>query len=220
MPSYASPPRLLRTLFPPTCPVCGSLGAALCRSCWAGLRTAPAGALPEGLDRCRSLLSYEGTGRELLARLKYRNARSPIPWLAAAMARLVAGVVADLDVDVVTWAPTTPGRRRARGYDQAEILARAVAHDLSLPCRRILARGPGPPQTGRNRHDRGVGPRFTCGAGAARGAVLLVDDVLTTGATLSAAARALRAAGAVTVVAVTAGRTPRHHDRAADPPIR
>lgn len=203
---------LVRSLLPVVCPVCGSpAGVAPCRSCWAALRPAPAGPVPVGLDRCRSLLSYEGVGRELLARLKYRNARGSVGWLAAGMASLVAQVAAD----VVTWAPTTAARRRARGFDQAELLARAVARELAVPCVPLLRRLPGPPQTGRSRHERWLGPAFVgrsppwprrcCGFER----VLLVDDLLTTGATLSAAASALRTGGAQTVIGVTAGRTPR-----------
>jgi ComF family protein len=161
------------------------------------------------LDACRSLLAYEDEGRELLARLKYRNARSSIWWLAAGMAALVSA--AWPAPDVVTWAPTTPARRRARGYDQAELLARGVARQLGVPCRRILQRANGPPQTGRSKEERVRGPAFDVrGRMPVQGAlVVLVDDVVTTGATLTAAALALRAAGARSVVAVTAGRTPR-----------
>lgn len=213
--------RFFGALLPTSCPVCGAPGAAPCATCWRELRPAPLGAVPAGLDRCRSLLAYEGAGRELIARLKYRNARSAVAWLALGMAGLVARWADDLDGDaVVTWAPTTASRRRARGYDQAELLARAVAAELMLPCGSWLRRLPGPAQTGRSRDERWVGPAFTgrfprrapardapSGTGPA---VLLVDDLLTTGATLSSAARVLRATGASSVVGVTAGRTPRH----------
>jgi competence protein ComFC len=200
----------LRSLLLPTaCPVCGAAGPAPCAGCWRSFRPAPPGPVPAGLDRCRSLLSYDGPARELLARLKYRNARSALAWLVAGMAALVA----DAGVDVVTWAPTTAARRRQRGYDQAELLARGVARSLGLPCRRLLRRLPGPPQTGRSRAERWHGPAFASrappGATRLRG-VLLVDDLLTTGATLSSAASTLRTEhGAMTVIAVTAGRTPR-----------
>ena len=208
---------LLASVLPTTCPVCGAVGGAPCASCWRRLRPAPAGTVPDGVDRFRALLAYEGVGRELLARLKYRNARSPVPWLAAAMAALVARLVTEVGLDVVTWAPTTPARRRARGFDQAEVLARAVAVELRLPCAPLLRRLPGPAQTGRSRDERWHGPAFV-GRSPPRGrpvGVLLVDDLVTTGATISSAALALRGSGAAAVVALTAGRTPRHHDRPA-----
>jgi predicted amidophosphoribosyltransferase len=115
-------------------------------------------------------------------------------------------------VDVVTWAPTTAARRRARGFDQGELIARFVAAELCLPCRRFLRRRPGLPQTGRSAADRWSGPDFLVRR-APPGRVLVVDDVVTTGATVAAAARALRAAGASRVVVLALSRTPAqvHH---------
>ena len=156
------------------------------------------------MDDCLALLAYEGPGRELVARLKYRNQRSALAGLAAAMATLVT-----VPVDVVTWAPTTAGRRRERGFDQAELLARGVAGRLRLPRRRLLERAPGPAQTGRTLAERRRGPRFACRRRLPGWSVLVVDDVVTSGATASAAAGALRDAGAASVVVLAAARTPR-----------
>ena len=201
---------VLALVFPTTCPVCGRPGPAPCPPCWAWFKRAPSGAVPAGLASCRSLLLYEGAASDLIARLKYRNARAALAWLAAGMAALVRA--ASWRVDVVTWAPTTPARRRERGFDQAELLARAVARELRLPCRRLLARLPGPAQTGQPAAARwSAGVSFVAvGAGRSppRAAVLLVDDVLTTGATLTSAANVLSTAGVIQVNAVTAGRTP------------
>jgi predicted amidophosphoribosyltransferase len=149
--------------------------------------------------------AYAGPGRELLARLKYRNARGAVPWLTAAMAAVV-----DRDgLTAVTWVPTTTRRRRGRGFDQAELLARALARRLGLPCVRLLRRHPGPPQTGRPVAERRTGPRLEAvPTRVVPVAVLVVDDVVTSGATLSAAALALRGAGARRVDAVTAASTP------------
>src|SRR5947208_2741643 len=71
-----------RMLLPTSCPVCGRRGPAPCAGCTARFRPAPALPPPPGLDGCTALLAYEDEGRELLARLKYRNARSSIGWLA------------------------------------------------------------------------------------------------------------------------------------------
>ncbi|HEX2275192.1 MAG TPA: phosphoribosyltransferase family protein [Acidimicrobiales bacterium] len=192
-------------LLPPSCPACGALGRAPCETCAAALRRAPALPSPAGVDRCLALLAYEGVGRELVARLKYRNARSAMPYLAGAMAALAAGQA----VDVVTWVPTTAARRRSRGFDQAQLLATAVARRLRLPCRPLLRRAPGPAQTGRPLVERRRGPTFgPRRRGPVPARVLLVDDVVTSGATLTAAARALRAAGAREVHALVAARTP------------
>ena len=190
-------------LIPTTCPVCWAQGPAPCARCAAELRRGPALPAPPGLDGCAALLAYEGAGRELVARLKYRNARSSLPFLARGMATVAPG-----PVDVVTWAPTTPSRLRSRGFDQARLLARAVACELRLPCRALLRRGAGPPQTGRDAEARRAGPPFTPRRPVHGRRVLLVDDVLTTGATVAAAARALRQAGATEVHVVVAARTP------------
>jgi len=169
---------------------------------------------PVGVDRWWAPFAYEGPLREVVARMKYRNARAAAPWLAAAMIAVlpvsddaVAHDAVAHGAELVTWAPTTSEHRRGRGFDAAELLARRVARGLRLPVVRALDRRPGPPQTGLSGAARRAGPRFDpCRGSPAR--VLLIDDVATTGATLAAAAAALRTAGALQVTALTAARTP------------
>ena len=189
--------------FATTCPVCGTPGAAPCSACASKLRPAPDLPTPDGLDGLVAPLSYSGVGREVVARLKYRNARAVLPALAGAVAALVDPAT----VDAVTWAPTSAARRHERGFDQARLLARAVARRLHRPCRSLLSRQPGPPQTGRPKRERATGPQFTV-TRRPPPRVLVVDDVVTTGATMLAAARALKAAGAVAVRGAAAARTP------------
>ncbi|MEO7836686.1 MAG: phosphoribosyltransferase family protein [Acidimicrobiales bacterium] len=188
-------------LLPSACSACGVQGPALCERCWSALRLAPPSEPPAELDSVAALLVYADAGRELVARLKYRNARSAVGWLADGMAALVDPE----GVDAVTWVPTTPSRRRQRGFDQGRLLATAVARRLHRPCPLLLSRREGPPQTGRSRVQRLVGPElFVRRWRRSPSRVLLVDDVLTTGATLGGAARVLRVAGAHQVHAVTA----------------
>jgi predicted amidophosphoribosyltransferase len=162
-----------------------------------------------GLDVCRALLVYEGASRRLVTSLKYHNDRAVLTWLAGHMAELLVPPPGS----VVTWAPTSRRRRRRRGYDQAELLARAVGRRWGRPCRRLLVRaGERGPQTGQGVDERRRGPVFRARASATwpvRSPVIVVDDVTTTGSTLEAAARALAAAGVPWVGAVTAARTPR-----------
>ena len=190
-------------LLPTTCPVCGAQGPAPCEGCATELRRAPPLPAPPGVDSCAAFLNYDGAGRELVARLKYRNARASVPFLARGMAAVVGEAV-----DVVTWAPTTPARLRARGFDQARLLAKAVGRELGVPCRPLLRRAPGPAQTGRDAVSRHAGPAFLARTSLAGRRVLLVDDVVTTGATAAAAARALKEVGAAAVHVVAAARTP------------
>src|SRR3954452_710111 len=174
-----------RVLLPRSCPVCGRVGTSPCASCVRRLERAPSLRPPLGLDQCAALLLYDGAGRELVARLKYRNARSSVRWLGDAMAAVVDGA----SIDGVTWAPPTAARRRGRGFDQGELLARVVARRLRRPCRPMLRRGAGPPQTGRSATARRSGRVALGTVDVPVGSrVLVVDDVVTTGSTLASAA--------------------------------
>lgn len=209
-------PKVRRVLLTVTCPVCGEPGRALCSACASQLRPAPQLPPPAGVDSCHALLAYDGAGRELVARLKYHNQRGALVGLARAMASLVADPVS---IDVVTWAPTTVQRRRQRGFDQAELLARSVARGLRRPCPGLLIRQPGPPQTGLPLAQRRTGPRLEPRRPIPGWSVLLVDDIVTSGSTATAAARALRRGGASSVLVLAAARTPRP-SRAGSPPVR
>ena len=199
---------ILRSLFSPVCAGCNQPGEVLCRRCRFTLASAPA---QWGDDGVRAALSFEGLARQMVLGLKYRNRRG----VATHLARLMVARLHPGQVDVVTWAPTGPARVRARGFDQAELLARAVARQLGVPCRRLLYRTHGAPQTGHSRAERLHGPAFRARPARAGLRVLVVDDVVTTGATLVAAAEALREAGVAAVVCVAAAATPPRDTRAA-----
>jgi len=190
------------------CVVCGAPGPSPCGDCAGRLRPAPGFAPPAGLDSCVALLEYDGAGRDLVTGLKYRNRRAGLSRLAEAMVVLVEVAPAGAcPIDVVTWAPTTAARRRARGFDQARLLAREVGRRLHRPVPALLSRLPGPPQTGRPLFERRGGARFAARRPVS-GRVLVIDDVLTTGATIEAAAETLRGAGARQVHGLVLARTP------------
>lgn len=193
-----------RWLFPARCAGCGVTAEGLCGVCLESALPAPPQPPPPGVDAWHAPFAYQGPVREAIARVKYRNERAALGVLVAAMVGALPG---RLDADMVTWAPSTTARRRERGFDHAELLARAVARRLRLPARPLLRRRDVLPQTGRGRRERLAGPALEA-AGPAPGSVLVVDDVATTGATLRACAAALRSHGCLTVVAVTAARTP------------
>lgn len=186
-----------------SCPACGRPGAAPCARCITMMRPAQAPPVPPSLDDCRALLDYEGAAREVVARVKYRNHRASVAWLSTGMARLFITA----EADVVTWAPTSGSRRRRRGFDQAEVLARGVAAAHGLPCRPLVARIGGGAQTGLGADDRRHGPSFGPTRRVDGLNVVLVDDVVTTGTTLDAAGAALRSAGAGSVLGVAAAFT-------------
>lgn len=157
-------------------------------------------------------LSFEGVARSAILSLKFRNKRPVAKHLATLMVRrLHLGGRGTRSFDVVTWAPTSSSHLRERGFDQAELLAREVARQLGVPCRRMLYRSHGAPQTGRNRAQRlaADGPAFRARPVRPDVRVLVVDDVITTGGTLQAAGRALSAAGVAHVRLVAAAATPR-----------
>jgi ComF family protein len=153
-------------------------------------------------------VAYEGAARELVKALKYRGAER----LAGALAAQVAanapgGLLAGTLVPV----PLQRARLRRRGYNQARLLATAVAERSGLELDDCLVRRDGePPQAGRPRPERvalaGGAIALRADARPPPGTVLLVDDVVTTGSTIAACARALRSAGARTVRAIAYAR--------------
>jgi ComF family protein len=155
---------------------------------------------------------YEGLLRNLLIGLKFRNK----PFLGHALGTLLAthpGFAA-LNADMVIPVPLHPSRLARRGYNQAQEIARPLARHLTLPLMpNLLGRTlPTAPQTSASRNERKKNIRnaFTARE-AVRGAhVLLVDDTLTTGATIAAATRTLLASGAGGISVAVVGRTALH----------
>jgi predicted amidophosphoribosyltransferase len=145
-------------VLPGRCAGCGRAAEPVCAACAGGLRRPPPLPVPPALDGWVAAFAYEGVAREIVARVKYRNERAAVPWLADAMTAAFAERFAAAVPDIVTWAPASAQRRHASGFDHGELLARAVARRLRVPFARLLVREPGPPQTGRSRADRRPGP--------------------------------------------------------------
>jgi predicted amidophosphoribosyltransferase len=218
---------VLDLLLPRRCVVCGAGGTQLCGSCLAGLprigpplceRCGAPTAWP--VHRCRecagrrlafasarAAVAYDAAVRRVVAGWKEHGLRG----LAGDAAALVGAVVPPPGAVTVTFVPPDSGRRLERGHHPAERLAEALAAHWSLPCTPLLER------TGASRRQRGlelaerrknVARAFRATA-RAPGRVLLVDDVYTSGATVSAAASALRVVGARTIDVVTFARAVR-----------
>jgi predicted amidophosphoribosyltransferase len=165
---------------------------------------APPAVGPRGLDAAWAAAAHEGVARELVVGLKFRRLLS----LAEPMARRICATApAGLLAGTVVPVPPAPARLRSRGFDPAEEIAAALSRLARLPLALCLSRADGPEQVGRSRAARLAEPPWVSPQQAAPAAVLLVDDVQTTGATLAACARAVRDAGAQRVHAATFARS-------------
>jgi len=216
---------VLDVLLPQRCLVCGAGGAQLCDACRIGLPLLR----PPLCERCgaptswpvarcrecsgrrlafawaRAAAAYDEPVRRLVAGWKERGLRR----LADDLAEVVLARLPPTEAGLVTFVPADRGRLAERGHHPAERLAQALAGRLGLPCEPALER------TGRARRQRGLSlaerRRNVAGAFGATAqvseTVLLVDDVYTSGSTVSAAAEALRAAGAGRVDVATFART-------------
>lgn len=211
---------MLRSLNP--CPVCGRAvsGDVVCPPCAALVARALDSAQPGG--DLLWLGPYAGPIMRMVHALKFGGQRALAPYLGELLARQV--VRAGWRVDVVTNVPASAGKLAARGFDQAGLLARSAAEELDAPYAALIARsGSGGPRSsqlalGRDARTLNAAGAFTVARRLGRQHVLLVDDVTTSGATLSACRTALMAAGAATVNTAVIARTVRnasdlsHHD--------
>ena len=212
----------LDVVFPRSCAGCAAGAWPFCAGCaaalvplqppWCRRCGRPA---PEPVDGCRdcpppeialarSPFLFEGPARRAIHRLKFSGWRSVADALAGAIV-----AVGPPAADAVTWVPLARARLASRGYDQANVLARAVAARTGTPAVPLLRRatddGPQARRRGSERRDAMRGA-FRSSGRTPPPRVLLVDDVLTTGATAAACAHALREAGAREVGLATAAR--------------
>jgi predicted amidophosphoribosyltransferase len=146
------------------------------------------------VSRIVAAWEYAGAARALVLRLKLAAERRAGGPLAAGMAR--AAGRSGLTGQVITWVPGRPRDIRRRGFDHAEVLARAAGTRLGLPCRALLVRrGDRPDQTSLAAAERRLSPAGGFEGRPWASPVVLADDLITTGATASACAAALLAAG-------------------------
>lgn len=197
--------RIGRPFLPRLCAVCSgpsSTGGTLCAGCElrldlsAPLRTGP----PPGVEAIFSAAHHDGVARELVSALKHRK----LFGAAGRMATVIAErAPASAFIGPLVPVPSAPARRRKRGFDPAAEIARSLAAAVGLGVADCLRRGEGPRQVGQSRGARRAAgfvvdcveePPVSC---------TLVDDVVTTGGTLSACAIALRDEGAITISAVS-----------------
>ena len=218
---------LLDVLLPPLCVHCGEAVSTarpgVCRWCRASLRplapgcrrcALPRPGSPAGCGRCRdwpaaltavAAVRYAGAAESIAHALKYRGWTHLAELCAAAMADALGDRAAGLDVLVPV--PLHAARLRERGFNQSALIAASLSARLGVPVQSALVRSRATRSQvglGRAARRRNVEAAFDARAGIRAGSVVgLVDDVATSGATLAAAAEALAAAGAGSVVAVT-----------------
>jgi predicted amidophosphoribosyltransferase len=192
-------------LAPPLCAACGRscrVDSTLCSRCSRRLASADplTGAGPAGVDRAWASASHGGVARDLVSALKVRRLL-PVADLVADRIQWLAPT--DLLSGTIVPVPTASFRSLARGFDPAAEIAAALAERTDLPIQPCLSRQGGGRQVGKRRAERIGHPPRISSKGKAPRSVLLIDDVQTTGATLTACARALRASGAIRIVAIT-----------------
>lgn len=212
---------LLDVLLPPACPGCGREGEALCPGCRrsmtrrldepAGMPLGLPSAQPAGIVQLEWCAAYSGPARACVHALKYDGELRLIEPLAALMAERWRR--AAVGGDVLVPVPVHAHRRRQRGFDQAELLARGVGRLLGLPVVAALERTErttAQHQLGRRARAQNVGGAFLLGRSQAARIegcwAVLVDDVVTTGATLAGCARALYDGGAAAVSGLALAR--------------
>lgn len=211
-------PRLLLSLiYPPKCPFCGKVldqgEEGLCFSCqralpWVEENDARA---VDFCDVCLSPLWYRDGVRDGMHRYKFQHGRAHSRLFGDLMAQCLQDRW-QAPVDLVTWVPLSKKRLRARGYDQAELLARRVGQAAGLPVLPTLIKTRNTGTQSRlgqeDARKANVLGAYAClpGADLAGKRVVLVDDVVTSGATLSECAACLRKAGAQSVVVLTLAR--------------
>lgn len=212
---------LLSLLAPHECLGCLAEGKLLCHACRSGLEAAKSRCYHcqddtlgfstcaecrqrTSLARVRAAVAYEATAKDLVWKLKFGRAQAAAREMADMMAPLLSPFAAS-DM-IITHAPTATSRIRQRGYDQAALIARALAWQTGLPYAPLLVRTGQHKQVGADRSRRTgqlEGAFRPIRARTIRGAhIIMVDDVVTTGSTLQAAAGALHRAGASRVEAI------------------
>ena len=192
-------------MFDQHCESCAGDGYPLCSICLVRLSTS---AQPPDMRLrttvIRAAFVYESVARDVVLALKQRRSRA----LATLIAEETLSRLELEEVDMVTWAPTSRQHVRERGHDQSKLLATSFSRRLGARLHRSLLREGNRAQRGLSRRDRLDGPTFIASPFVKGKRILVIDDVVTTGATLTAASECLVAAGASSVACVAVAATP------------
>ena len=204
---------VLDLLFPHRCPFCGAVTGRrlLCARCAADLPITGEHPVTEGpYGRCAAPLYYERQVRDALLEFKFHGQMGGLDCFGEMLADCAAGSFPG-EFDTVSWVPVSSKRRKTRGFDQAYELCRATCRAWGVkPVPTLRKIWDNPPQSGiraaEERRANVLGVYEAIGENVWGRRILLVDDVLTTGATMSECARVLRESGAAEVVCLALGR--------------
>lgn len=207
-------------LFPPRCVFCGcvvSPGARVCRKCareaveTGGTRYMNLSVNGENI-KCAALYAYRGVVRDSIVDFKFNGRREYAVFYAERLAEQIPRSFSGVRFDAVSAVPISAARKKKRGYNQSELIAKPLAKRLGVPYGEFLVKtGDNPEQHFLGKEQRAANVR---GVYRARGesardkSVLLVDDIVTTGATLSECARVLYGAGARFVACAAVAQVP------------
>lgn len=201
----------LAVLLPVECAGCGAPDRGLCVPCRQALEPEVSSRLIDDGLRVWSGLEYDGVMRDVVLALKRDGRVDAARALAPALAAAVVAAAAGRDGVTLVAVPGTPGAYRVRGFDPVRLLlsrAGLGARRVFAPARSHRAQK----LLTREQRDRNLRGAFRVRAPVAGHRILLVDDVVTSGATLREAARALRGAGAEVVGAAVVASTPRRFE--------
>lgn len=208
---------ILDLIYPRKCIFCGKVldKADICNECERILPRTKGDGISQKLSfitKCVSPLYYDGIVRESFLRYKFMGVQAYSVRYGEFMSECVENNLDCSDIDVISCVPLSSKRFRKRGYNQAELLAKEISKNLAIPEKQLLKKiKDNPAQSGtdsakeRLRNVSGV-YALKDNAEVSGKTVLLIDDIVTTGATLSECARVLRKEGAARVYAVTLAR--------------
>jgi ComF family protein len=198
---------IIRLISPHLCYSCGSEGRVLCRACIKVMPKPPQSKVTGLIGNLFVATIYTGVARQVVHALKFNNTKAAARDIGVAIASRLPELYRP---DIVTYVPTATSRVRSRGYDQAALIAKAVARSLGVPCTCLLMRQGQQRQVGSDKRTREAQllHAFRAKPIARNQTILLVDDILTTGSTLRAASAVLHGAGArhVDVAVFATGR--------------
>jgi competence protein ComFC len=215
--------------YPPVCCSCGKIGSLLCDDCFTQIKKQRSDGCPKCGEpnsrgnicaRCRrntphystlkSVGYYSGPLRSAVVSLKYQRNLGLGDFFSSPLSQIV--IFQGWKIDLITAIPLNPERKRERGYNQAEILARPLASLLNLPFSNqlVIRKKQTASQVGLNLKDRQENMRdaFEADCRKVMGkTILIVDDVTTTGSTMDACSKALKIAGCKEVFGLTLAKT-------------